>query len=78
MVARADRDGCTYVDHDMYYSKEKGFHEQDGTAWGVHAFGHHRDGLNIFIHLDEWEKVVPSYTMDDLYEMLGGEFRIIR
>lgn len=38
MWIAAQTDGKTYIAQDMRYSKEKGFHDRDGTKWDPSAF----------------------------------------
>lgn len=60
MVSQADKDGLTYQCSDMYYSKEKGFHDSRGVAWSSLSYSDVPGGLNTFIHEDKWDIAIPT------------------
>ena len=75
MVALANSNGKTYKTGDMFYNKREGFRDAPGRPWNVSAYGHEENGLNIFMHEDGWEEIKPrTYTMQELYKIVGHEF----
>lgn len=81
MVAQADQDGLTYRTDDMYYNKDKGFHDYQGDEWDVLAWDM-TDGLNRFIHADGWisvshfKKVDICCKIDNRYYTYNLEIRL--
>jgi hypothetical protein len=82
MVLLADTNGKTYKSDEMYYHKDKGFHDDHGETWDYDAFRdfheNGRYGLDAFVHTCEWEEVKKrKMTIEDIEEKLGYEIEII-
>ncbi len=82
MVLLADKNGKTYIANDMYYQRDKGFHEDNGNTWDADAFTNYQENgkyeLNAFVHIDNWEQVKKrSMTLEEIEEKLGYEVEIV-
>lgn len=82
MVLLADKNGKTYVADDMYYHKDRGFHEDDGGIWDADAFQGYQEGdrygLHAFVHIDNWEQVKKrKMTIGEIEDKLGYEIEIV-
>jgi uncharacterized protein CbrC (UPF0167 family) len=68
MYAKAIEDGKTYRASDMFYNREKGFHDDDGYIWSWEAYSHHRDGYDAFLSEDGWEEVAEErlFTLEEI------------
>jgi hypothetical protein len=77
MVALADKDGKTYQSGEMYYQKDKGFHDEFGREWEASAYNC-ENGLSRFIHEDEWELVAKrKMTIQEIEDILGYNIEIV-
>ena len=68
MYAKAIEDGKTYRASDMFYSRYKGFHDDEGRTWTQEAYSHHRDGYEVFLSEDGWEEVLEErvFTLEEI------------
>lgn len=74
MYAKAIEDGKTYRASDMFYSRYKGFHDDEGRTWTWEVYSHHRDGYEAFLSEDGWEEVVEErvFTLEEIKKYLLG------
>ena len=74
MYAKAIEDGKTYRASDMFYSRYKGFHDDEGRTWTWEAYSHHRDGYEAFLSEDGWEEVAEErvFTLEEIEKYLLG------
>ena len=72
MYAKAIEDGKTYRASDMFYSRYKGFHDDEGRTWTWEAYSHHRDGYEAFLSEDGWEEVSEErvFTLEEIEKYL--------
>lgn len=76
MVALADENGKIYQTGNMYYQKNKGFHDYDNSEWEATAFDF-KNGLSYFIHLNDWSEIPPRYTHAQLIKLIGHDFEYV-
>ena len=82
MVLLADKNGKAYMADEMYYHKDKGFHDDNGDEWDADSFQDYVEdgkcGLNAFIHITNWEEVKKrKMTLEEIEDKLGYEVEII-
>lgn len=82
MVLLADKNGKAYVASDMYYQKDRGFHDNDNNEWDADSFMNYQEddknGLNAFIHIDNWDQVKKrKMKIEEIEEKLGYEVEIV-
>jgi hypothetical protein len=82
MVLLADKNGKTYKSDELYYHKNKGFHDSDGFEWDYDAFKNFQEngrcGLNAFVHTADWEEIKKQrMTLKEIEDKLGYEVEII-
>lgn len=82
MVLLADKNAKAYVADDMYYQRDRGFHEDNGVIWGADSFQDYQKddkyGLNAFVHINNWEQVKErKMTIEEIEEKLGYEVEIV-
>lgn len=53
MIIDAKNTGKTYINNDLLYSDDKGFHDDTGGSWPAKSF----HTLNDIIYLDGWKSV---------------------
>ena len=73
MYAKAIEDGKTYRASDMFYNRNKGFHDDEGRTWTWDAYSHHRDGYEAFLSEDGWEEVVEerAFTLEEIVDNIS-------
>lgn len=79
MYAKAIEDGKTYRASGMFYSRDKGFHDDEDRTWTWDAFAHHRDGYEAFLRVDGWEEVVEerAFTLKEIERRISEYYTIV-
>ena len=78
MVALADKNGKTYENEDLRYSRERGFHDKSGKSATI-AYEMETEQLNVFIHDTNWEEMKPrKITIAEIETFLGYPIEIIQ
>ena len=72
MYAKAIEDGKTYRASDMFYNRDKGFHDDEGYIWSWDAYSHYRDGYDAFLSEDGWEEVIEErvFTLEEIIKSI--------
>lgn len=79
MYAKAIEDGKTYRASDMFYSRDKGFHDDDGYIWSWEAYSHYRDGYEAFLSTDGWEEVLEErvFTLEEIEKYINEYYTVV-
>jgi hypothetical protein len=79
MYAKAIEDGKTYRASDMFYSRDKGFHDDNDYIWSWDAYSHHRDGYDAFLSEDGWEEVVEErlFTLEEIDRYINEYYNVV-